>query len=173
MNNKNKMNKLIKELYDNGISLRKFLLYYCGLSIENYKNIKLSHSDIKVLMPYLKKVSYEYLLSNKSELYNGNIVAVIDSYNNIAPYITPKMVKENDLVNIDVKREKNKNIIKNAILNENLNTYELSELCKAYKKVGRFKEYRIAHNLLKSKKDLKVKKYKKQKELLKMEGRGL
>ena len=161
-------NRLMDELRKKSMSIKKFLYYYCGISGESLKNINLSHSDIKLLMPDLKRVSYEYVLNNMSELYVGNIICVIDSYNNIAPYITPVLCETECFINVEKNTNDNDKKITNIILSEDLTIYELSILCKQYKRLGRMKEYRIAHDILKSKKS-PVKQYKKEKELLKME----
>lgn len=164
------LRSLMKELEGNSISVQKFLSIYCGISAENILNVKISHADLKILMPQLKRVGFDSLLKDKTDLYVGNIIAVRDSYGNIAPYKSPEMELNYESYDVCVESNKDKEI-KKIIVNEDLNTYELSQLCKKFKISGRMREFRIAYSILKTKKDKRVKDYKNKKLLLKIKGR--
>lgn len=174
MSSKNK--ELEKELKGICISLRKFLILYCNVYDETIYNKKMSHNDVKTLIPDLRRVSFQSLIGNKRSLYTGSIVAVMDSYGNVLPYIAPKIQDDFLPQFYDYKLDltydcDKKNKLEEIIISEDLSRYELVLLCKYYKNNNRIGEYRIANKLLKMKKGGKVKKYKKEKFNLEMKGR--
>lgn len=152
---------LEEELKNNCISLRKFLMIYCGVDDEILCDLTMSHKDIKKLIPDLKRISFEKLYSDMRSLYVGDVIVVKDSYGNIAPYVCPKL--EEILVPKIMDYKNDEEEIENLILNSDLKSYELSIICKKLKAYKKFKEYRIANNLLKSKIDIKGRQYKKEK----------
>ncbi len=168
-----KNNEFEKELRNFCISFKKFLISYYGVCYEEICNKKMSHKDIKILIPDLRRISFDALIVDKKSLYTGDVVMVRDSYGNIAPYITPEVqttfvqqVYDCEQSITDKKDEK----LKQIIISENLSKYELVVLCRYFKKNGRIAEYRIANRLLKLKKDSKVTEYKNKKLILKMKG---
>lgn len=168
---KDELIKLKKELQDRCISLTKFLINYCGIYNEEIHNIKISHQDIKELMPEIKRVSFESLLGNKSSFYTGSIISVKDCYGNVVPYVNP-MLEIEVTVEIDCELNEEKFSLEEVVIDENLSNYELVKLCRILKEHHKQKEYREAHNLLKRNKGTKIKKYKREKDNLKMKGRG-
>ena len=162
--------KLNKEMENMCISLKKFLILYCGIFNEEIHNIKLSHQDIKELMPYIKRVSFEKILKNKTWLYSGDVIAVKDSYGNLAPYMNP-MLEVSFPIEFDCEIAKEDKDIEDLLLDDNLNFYELRKLCKYYKEHNKLKEYRIAYRLLKEQKGSNKVLYKKKRDNLIMEGR--
>lgn len=169
--NKQELKKLRKDLERNCISLTKFLMSYCGIYNEDIHNAKVSHHDVKELMPHVKRVSFESLLQNKDSFYTGNIIPVKDCHGNVVPYVNPML--ENDIqFEIDCEIE-NECDFQNIVLNEDMSTYELANICKMFKEHNMQKEYRAAYRMLKEKKEPKVKQYKKRKSNLIIEGRGL
>ena len=168
---KQELKKLSKDLERNCISLTKFLTSYCGLYNDNIYNAEISHHDVKELMPYIKRVSFESLLQNKDSFYTGNIIPVKDCHGNVVPYINPML--ENDIqYEIYLETEKEQNL-ENVVLNEDMGIYELANICKFFKEHNMQKEYRAAYRILKEKKEPKVKQYKKRKNNLIMKGRSL
>lgn len=163
--------KLKKELEKKCISLTKFLINYCGIYNEEIYNIKISHQDIKELMPELKRVSFESLIGNKSSFYTGSIIPVKDCYGNVVPYVNPmleiEVIKEIDCEPIDDNFD-----LDNLDIDGELSKYDLVKLCRVLKEHNKYREYREAHKLLKNTKEEKVKKYKKRKTDLIMKGRG-
>ena len=169
--NKQELKTLRKDLERNCISLTKFLVSYCGIYNEEIYSAKISHHDVKELMPHIKRVSFDSLLENKDSFYTGDIIPVKDCHGNVVPYINPML--ENDFqfdVICEIEKEAE---FENIIITENMSKYELSELCKKYKEHNMQKEYRMAYRMLKTKKEPKVKQYKKRKDNLIMKGRSL
>ncbi len=82
------LRKKEKEMNDLAISLKKYLLVYYGIYSESNK-FKMSHKDVAILSPYIKRVGFNYVLNHRGDLYKGKIVPVVDSYGNVAPYIAP------------------------------------------------------------------------------------
>lgn len=158
--------KIEKELKKISISLNKFFILYCEITEEIIFNTKMSHKDIKLLFPNLRRISFELAYKNKNLLAMGKIIIVEDSFGNIAPYIAPDILPMNQILSLKNKEEQNK--IENVIINENLSKYELVLLCRYYKNHNKYEEYCIANRLLKKKKEAcKVKVYKNKKDGLK------
>ena len=163
------LKNLKRELNDRSISISKFLRVYYGIINTSDPRNRISHSDVKVLFPNIKRTGFEWLLKNKGEFYSGNVIPVVDSYGNLAPYINPHLqVSLNPYMSEEVQFDDK---LENVILSEDLNCYELSLLCKEYKRKNRIREYRIANRILRSKKDRKVKIYKLNRDELILKGR--
>lgn len=160
--NKENLKRLKKDLEKNCISLTKFLINYCGIYHKDIHDMKISHQDVKELMPGLKRVSFESLLENKDSFYIGDIIPVRDSYGNIVPYENP-MLEFDDTLNIDCDIEEKNDELENITISDNLNKHELVNLCRYFKKHNMKKEYRKAYKLLKEEKRNKVKQYKREK----------
>ena len=166
-----KSNKILKDLKSNNfISLRKFLVFYCGVCDRNILSHNLTHKDIKVLFPDLKRVSFEYVIDNIKEIYIGSIIMVKDSIGNAVPYINPKL----DIcieADIDIIEDDKDNTFEEIIDLENLSLYELAELAKRYKTDNRINEYRKVCRIIKKRKDKNLKIYHEKKEKIIMKGR--
>lgn len=165
--------KVLNDLKDNNsISLRKFLMFYYGICDSNILSHNLTHKDIKVLFPDLKRVSFDYVLDNIKEIYTGSIIMVKDSIGNAVPYINPKLdicIEED----IDIETiEETKNDSFEEIVNlENLNLYELVELAKKYKIDNRINDYRKVCRIIKKRKENDLKIYHEKKEKILLKGR--
>ena len=168
--NKNELIKLKKELEKRCISLTKFLINYCGIYNDGLHNIKISHQDIKSLIPNLKRVSFESLLNNKKSFYIGDIIPVKDCQGNVVPYINP-MIEYDIAVEFDCKVTEHFEKLEEITIDESLSNYELAKLCRLLKEHHKNREYREVQKLIKKNKDDKVKKYKKEKDNLIVEGR--
>ena len=162
MKQKNDLKKLEKDLDENSISLKKFLILYCGISASSLDNIRLSHNDIKILMPNLKRSSFEYLLNNMKNLYVGKVIAVKDAYGVVLPYVCPKIEEISNPTII----ANNNNELGKIEINKDLKLYQLCLLSKKLKKFKKYREYRNATKLIKTKVDYKAKQYKKEKKFL-------
>ena len=170
MNGKQK--KALKQLFENNhISIKSFLMCYCGIYSNQALSNKVTHDDIKVLLPYLKRKSFEYVLKNLCEVYTGDIILVSDALGNIVPYVKPKIknISEAMYVCCEVREEQN-NDFENIDLDK-LSKYELIELRRKYKSNQKIECYGKICRLIKEKKDPKVKRYHKNKEKLIMKGR--
>ncbi len=89
---------------DNFISLSKFLSRYACVEGKDLK--KLTHEDVEVLFPNLKRTSFEVVLDNPELLYSGKVLMVYDGKSAI-PYIVPNISKE-DYTIMSVTREEEK-----------------------------------------------------------------
>lgn len=158
MKQKSELRNLQKFLKNNSISLKKFLIIYCNIDCDSLLEIELSHKDIKILIPDLKRISFESLCNDVRLLYTGKVIAVEDSYGNIVPYVCPEQ-KDNSNPTIQSCKRNIFDELENLIFNNNLNRYQLSILCKKLKENKKIRDYRIAKKLIKSKKDFKTKKY--------------
>lgn len=163
MTQKKEIRKYEKELRETSITLTKFLISYCGISNERLKDTRISHKDVKQLMPSLKRVSFEWLMDNRILVDMGNIIPVVDFTGSIVPYIRPSMKKEYLINPVNNSESKFQTAIEDLVLNDNLEPYQISLLCNKYKVARRFREYRILNRLLKNKlrqQRMSVKKYK-------------
>ena len=167
MKQKNEVRKYEKELRENSISLIKFLVNYCGISETSLDNSKITHKDIKQLIPNLKRVGFDWLMDNRILVDVGKILPVVDITGNIVPYIRPSMENENFIDVTSTKEEKYQKAIEDLVIDEDLKPYQISLLCNKYKVARRFREYKILNRLLKNKlreqnkgvKEYKIKKY--------------
>ena len=146
--------KILNDLKDNNcISLRKFLMFYYGICDSNILSHNLTHKDIKILFPDLKRVSFDYIFDNIKEIYIGSIIMVKDSIGNTVPYINPKLdICIEDDIDVKITLEDKDNTFEKIIDLENLNLYELVELAKKYKADNRIKEYRKVCRIIKKEK---------------------
>jgi len=161
--------KILNDLEkNNSISLKNFLISYCGIYNEDLLHNKITHKDIKVLLPDLKRVSYDYMLENKKELFTGNILIVKDSCGNYAPYLNPKL---NEYIDVEMEYEgEKKDNFEIAVELEKLTFYELTELCRKYKEENRIKEYRKVCKLIKKMKNNGIDEYHRKKEKMLLKG---
>ena len=90
MRQKNEIRKLRKELNENAIDIKKFLIKY-DLFEDVVLDLKISHKDLKLLIPDLRTVSYERIIKDKKILYTGDVVCVRDSFGVVIPYISPSL----------------------------------------------------------------------------------
>ena len=154
---KEQLKELLITLKKTSLSLRKFLILYYGINIDSHG--KLSHNDIKYLFPHIRRVSFEYVLDNRENTFNGNITCVFDSFNNPAFYERPNIKLFDEIEYIETTKESD-NELEIDLIFENLNTYELSMLCKNLKNLNRIHEYREVYKILKEKKQKNLKKEK-------------
>lgn len=69
------------------ISLNKFLKLYLGIENEVLK--KMTHNDVKILLPDLCRCSFEYAYENCEMVLKGDIIIVSDAKGMIVPYLKP------------------------------------------------------------------------------------
>ena len=170
MSSKNK--QVLKDLKKNSISLKKFLMFYYGVCESNILSHNLTHKDIKILFPYLKRASFDYVLDNIKEIYTGSIIMVRDSIGNSVPYINPKLdICIEDYGDMKITEEDMDKTFEEIIDLENLNLYELVQLAKKYKADNRINEYRHVCRLIRKRKDNDLKIYHENKEKILMKGR--
>lgn len=142
--------KVLKDIEkEYSISLKSFLMIFCGIYNETLLCEKVRHDDIKHLFPELKKVGFDYLAKNINELYTGNVILVKDSYGFIAPYKKPLIEEYVEMPDIEIVEIKKEEAIEEIVNLENLSLYVLSELGKKYKEENRLTEYRKVCRLIK------------------------
>lgn len=142
--------KFLKELEKEYIiSLKSFLIIFCGIYNETILQGKITHDDVKHLFPELKKVSFDYVSKNSNEIYTGKVILVKDSFGFIAPYQKPLIEEYIDIPDINFIEDKKEQAIEEIVNLENLSLYELSELGKKYKDENRLTEYRRVCRLIK------------------------
>ena len=108
---------------DNFISLSKFLSRYSSIEGEDLK--KLTHEDVEVLFPHLKRTSFEVVFDNPELLYSGKVLMVYDGKSAI-PYIVPKMLEsEAEMMSITREEEKVKPVDDTVYDYASMSIYEL------------------------------------------------
>ena len=163
MNKKYELKKFEKEMDKECISLTRFLMIYYGIYHEKLNEVKLSHDDIKTLIPNLKRVGFDYASANKYKLYEGEIIAVKDSFGHLCTYLCPKLENDIEPTTIDFETQDFKIKLKEIIQDENIQIYELKEICSKLKENSKYREYKVIKKLLKyrlSKQSKESKKYK-------------
>ncbi len=132
-----------KKIFDEmTISMAEFLYNYMG--IEDSKIFIITHEDIKMLLPNLKRYSFCELKKDLSLLYDGDIILVKDPKGYVIPYYNPLRyldIETSDLNEIEQPVKKiNEKEIKD--LNE-LTDYELKLEYLATKKNHKYKMCRL------------------------------
>ena len=85
------------------ISLRKFLMLYLNITYD--RKYKITHRDVKVLFPDLKRASLDDIRKDPYLLITKKIVLVNDG-RNVVPYIKPMILDEEmELTDIDIEVE--------------------------------------------------------------------
>ena len=171
MKQKNELRILRGELDREAINIKKFLMIF-NLADESILKTKISHKDLCILIPNLRRVGYDKLLKDRGMLYSGDVIAIRDSFGCVLPYLNPKLIySQEEFYRIfDCEKDKTEIEIKKIISSENLEPYELKEVCSKLLELRRFKEYKIVKRMLTKSlkyKSKKVKKYKIEKMKLK------
>ena len=92
------MKKVLKDLQkNNSISLKNFLISYCNICCDEVLKNEITHDDVKILFPFLKRVSYKYVEKNLKQIYTGEIILVKDKLGNVAPYVKPEILEYDDI----------------------------------------------------------------------------
>lgn len=146
------MSKVLKKLEkNNSISIRNFLISYCNIYCEEVLKNEITHKDIRVLFPYLKRISFEYVEKNLKQVYTGQILLVKDKFGNIVPYAKPELMEYDD-IDVDIELETEEELFEDVIELESLNYHELVLLSQKYKEMNRLKEYRVVIRMIKKQK---------------------
>ena len=173
MKQKNQIKLLKNELDMQAIDIKKFLVVF-ELCDESVFDLKISHDDIKLLIPSLIRVNYKRLIKNEGLLYSGGVIAIRDSFGKVYPYLNPTKTSTKETYKfIDCKSDKFDIEISELIENEELKPYQLKEVCNKLLELRRFKEYKIVKRLLSKKiafESKELKSYKRKKLMLKENG---
>ena len=160
-----------KVLSDNCIDMKRFLTMFnlCDYSV---LNLKISHKDIKELIPGLKRMGFDELGKRIESIYTGDVIAVKDSYGRIVPYINPNLLNVELYGIVHGEREKCNIEVKKVIKEKSLKIYQLKKIGKLLAQHGRYKAYKTIKREVRKRvySDLekaKVKRYKREKRMLK------
>jgi len=150
------------------IDLISFLNNYYGINNESLKMNKLTHTDVKILFPMIKRSSFSELQNNMSLVYKGELLLVYDSYGKILPYINPhlEVLDNNEYFN---NYEDVTFININDIDLDKLTKDELLQLRRRLKYNHQKEEEKEVVDIIRKKKDHQTICYKKKKMLLRME----
>lgn len=146
-NTKKKADKnRMKALESYVVTIPNFLSKILGLKDEELLQGELTHKDLKMLFPDLKRSSFDAILDDPGMVYTGKVILVQDSIHNLAPYFN-KGVKTLESYGIDSvmdkdewnqnsdswnKREKTKGPRLQEYDLSSMSIYELEELLKIY-----------------------------------------
>ena len=161
------------------IDLISFLHNYYGISSEFfYKNV-VTHQDIKMLFPSIKRESFDYVNHNREDLSSGDIILVHDAKGNTVPYVKPtkedlkefgpfqEMTEKAGNLKYKVVRER---IIVDEEMLDSLSKDELLKLRRDLKRTRQYCKEKKVVKAIRSKKSPKVKAYKRKKNELKNGG---
>lgn len=147
------------EKYENEISLAKFLTRYVLLVGEDLK--KLTHEDVKVIFPDLKRCTFEMIRQNPLLVYNGNVLLVNDGHKTI-PYYVPKIMDlSDDYTDFVMDEDEKENFKCKSYDYASMSNYELKLLLR-----NKFNSYKNRKNARKELEDRGIvmqKKHKKEK----------
>lgn len=142
------------------VTLSKFLSRF--LAVDGMALTKLSHTDVKMLFPMLKRASFEYVEKHPEDVMCGKILMVSDGKKTI-PYIVPdskiSVMKRTNMPEVEVVVKEKKTTCDYA----SMRVYELKMLLNL-----RFNTYRVsrgARNELENRGVLLKKKYKRVKKV--------
>ena len=137
------------------IDLLSFLENYYGIVNQSLKLNILTHRDIKILFPNIKRSSFEMMNNNFEEVYNGELVLVHDAKGSILPYVNPH-------INISFENtlyDRYENNIKIDITNIDLSHLSKNELLQIRRKLKRNHKIIEESNVVKEIRKNKGKKY--------------
>ena len=142
------------------VTLSKFLSRF--LAVDGMALTKLSHADVRVLFPMLKRASFEYVEKHPEDVMCGKILMVSDGKKTI-PYIVPdskiSVIKRTYMPEIEVV-VKEKKITYDYT---SMKVYELKKLLNA--RFSTYKVSRSARNELENRGELVKRKYKRNKRI--------
>lgn len=142
------------------VTLSKFLSRF--LAVDGMALTKVTHADVKMLFPMLKRASFEYVEKHPEEVMMGRIIMVNDG-KKVIPYIVPDVRKiEIDITMMPEFVEEKRNG-KREIDYTKMRVYELKRLLNL-----RFNTYKVsrgARNELENRGVLLKRKYKRAKKI--------
>ena len=150
------------------IDLISFLCNFYGIVNENLKINKLTHTDIKILFPQIKRISIERLNNNLALVYNGDIILVYDCFGKILPYVNPHLQINVCPINENSYAERER-INLNSLELDELSKEELLNIRRQLKRNHKYLEEKDVVKVIRKKKDYQVTDYKRRKNMLKME----
>lgn len=164
MSDKKRTDKMrLAGLEKRAVSISGFIKRYLGINDDALLRAELSHGSLSEIFPQLKRSSFDYILDNPCEVYNGSVVLVIDSLGNYAPYIVTNLVEMLDNQGINQVMDETHwgdgspeswNVTEKIDYDlSSLSTYELVELMYIHKRAGDISSYNRVKNEVLSRED--------------------
>ena len=152
------------------VDLISFLRNYYGINNSSLKSNCLTHNDVKVLFPFVKRTSFEHLRLNYDYGHKGIIIMVYDARGSVIPYLNPF------IENIEYDNDEVDNYIDNQVAIElddidTLSKEELLKIRKSLRKARAFNQEKTVVRMIKKLKEQEPHEYRKRKELLLKEKR--
>lgn len=140
------------------VTLSKFLSRF--LMVDGMALTKVTHADVKMLFPMLKRSSFEYVEKHPEEVMMGRILMVSDG-KKVIPYIVPEVRKID--ITMMPKFVEEKRTGKRETDYTKMRVYELKSLLNL--RFNTYKVSRSARNELENRGELLKKKYKRVKKV--------
>ena len=150
------------------VDLISFLCNYYGIVNDNLNFNKLTHFDVKILFPNVKRMNTDELKYNCDKLYTGDVILVYDYKGYILPYFNPRLELENMRILESYIVEKEFIDISKLELDK-LSKDELLKLRKKVRRNQQIRDEKIIVKAIRKKKNREVMKYKIKKKMLRME----
>lgn len=142
------------------VTLSKFLSRF--LMVDGMALTKVTHADVKMLFPMLKRASFEYVEKHPEEVMMGRILMVSDG-KTVIPYIVPDVRKIEIDMTMMPELIKEKRTGKRETDYTKMRVYELKKLLNL--RFNTYKVSRSARNELENRGILLKKKYKRVKKV--------
>lgn len=127
------------------ITMPDFLYNYLG--VENINIFEITHEDVKILFPDVKRSSFEKIEKDYISIYNGDIILVKDKKGKTLPYYNPLRTLDIEVTNLEmIERPTFNKEVKQQVDIECLTNYELK---KEYIKDKRQHKYALCRVLKK------------------------
>ena len=127
------------------ITMPEFLYNYLG--IEDINIFEITHEDIKIILPDVKRSSFEEINKNYISIYNGDVILVKDKKGKTLPYYNPLRYLDIEAIDMEIiARPTFDNEDSKQVDIESLTNYELK---KEYIKDKRQHKYALCRVLKK------------------------
>ena len=147
------------------IDLISFLRNYYGINNSSLKSNCLTHNDVKVLFPFIKRTSFDEVRRNYECSHRGVIIMVYDARGSVIPYLNP-FIK-----NIEYDYDEVDNYCDDSEIFELddidiLSKEELLKIRKSLRKAKAFSQEKNVIQMIRKLKENEPHDYRKRKELL-------
>ena len=145
----------LNRLENESITMKAFLARILGVGDNGLLSDRITHDDLKAMMPNLVRTSFSFVIDNPEVIINGEVFLVTDSKGKTIPYVNPKILADRAEFYGDYSQQRRKEPIPNIkdIDLPSLSIYELRQLLAIYSKHGIYSAYRKVHEELSSRKD--------------------
>ena len=145
----------LKRLEKECISLNYFLVKFLGIRDNSVLSNQISHRDIKVLFPQLKRASFDDIVENPDLVYQGEVLLIEDSFGSVVPYYDSGYLNEDSEFYGEMVLDETTEDIPDIeeIDLPSLSNYELQNLLRLYKRNNMRSEVRKVTKELTLRKD--------------------